>query len=116
MAPEIPDTMHIYVVQSLGPREVREVDLTLPAGATVKDALRQTGWLGADEAAWEGLSVGVWGRKCALEHVLRDRDRVEIYRLLTVDPKVARRERFQRQGARAAGLFNRRRPGGKPGY
>ena len=47
---------------------------------------------------------------------LRDRDRVEIARPLRVDPKLARRERFQRQGSRAAGLFAQRRPGAKPGY
>ena len=47
---------------------------------------------------------------------VRPGDRVEIYRPLKVDPKVARRERFVRQGARATGLFARRRPGGKAGY
>jgi sulfur carrier protein len=47
---------------------------------------------------------------------LRDQDRVEFYRGLRVDPKVARRERFSKQGARASGLFAKRRPGSKPGY
>jgi len=41
---------------------------------------------------------------------------VEIWRPLRVDPKLARRERFGRQGARSAGLFAKRRPGSKPGY
>ena len=40
----------------------------------------------------------------------------EFYRALVVDPKVARRERFQKQGARSAGLFARRRAGAKQGY
>ncbi|MGH8819682.1 MAG: RnfH family protein, partial [Rhodoferax sp.] len=31
-------------------------------------------------------------------------------------PKVARRERFRKQGARTAGLFAKKRPGAKPGY
>jgi hypothetical protein len=39
-----------------------------------------------------------------------------VYRALKVDPKVARRERFARQGARTTGLFARQRPGGKSGY
>ena len=39
---------------------------------------------------------GVWGRKVSLAHVLQDQDRLEVYRALTVDPKVARRERFVR--------------------
>jgi len=33
-----------------------------------------------------------------------------------VDPKVARRERFARQGAKTAGLFAKRRAGAKAGY
>jgi putative ubiquitin-RnfH superfamily antitoxin RatB of RatAB toxin-antitoxin module len=41
---------------------------------------------------------------------------VEIYRPLRVDPKVARRERFVKQGARTAGLFVKKRPGAKAGY
>ena len=60
--------------------------------------------------------AGLWGRSAPLTQALRDGDRVELYRPLTVDPKVARRERFARQGARTTGLFARRRPGGKSGY
>ena len=43
-------------------------------------------------------------------------DRLEVYRPLTVDPKVARRQRFVRQGAKTAGLFAKKRPGAKAGY
>lgn len=52
---------------------------------------------------------GIWGRRAPPGQLLRDGDRVELYRLLTVDPKVARRERFVLQGARTAGLFARER-------
>jgi putative ubiquitin-RnfH superfamily antitoxin RatB of RatAB toxin-antitoxin module len=48
--------------------------------------------------------------------LLKEGDRVEWLRGLRVDPKVARRERFQKQGSRAAGLFASRRPGAKQGY
>jgi putative ubiquitin-RnfH superfamily antitoxin RatB of RatAB toxin-antitoxin module len=48
--------------------------------------------------------------------VLVDGDRLEVYRPLTVDPKVARRQRFVRQGAKTAGLFAKKRPGAKAGY
>jgi putative ubiquitin-RnfH superfamily antitoxin RatB of RatAB toxin-antitoxin module len=44
-----------------------------------------------------------------LEQRVRDGDRIEIYRPLKVDPKVARRERFRKQGSRSAGLFARKR-------
>ncbi|MBW8723026.1 MAG: RnfH family protein, partial [Polaromonas sp.] len=43
-------------------------------------------------------------------------DRLEIYRGLRVDPKVARRERFNRQGVKRAGLFAKTRAGAKAGY
>jgi putative ubiquitin-RnfH superfamily antitoxin RatB of RatAB toxin-antitoxin module len=84
-------------------REVREQQLELPQGSTVSDAIAASG------IASQGLTVGVWGRKAALTQVLRDRDRVELYRPLKVDPKVARRERFRRQGTKVAGLFARKK-------
>ncbi|MBC7601765.1 MAG: RnfH family protein, partial [Ramlibacter sp.] len=46
----------------------------------------------------------------------RDGDRVEVYRVLIVDPKVARRERFRKQGNNNAVLFATRRVGAKAGY
>jgi uncharacterized protein len=71
-------------------------------------ALRTSGadkLIGDGELA--GLPVGIWGRKARLDDVLSDHDRVEIYRPLRIDPKLARRERFRKQGVRAAGLFAR---------
>ncbi len=106
-------SVHVTVVASPGPRKIQEAALELPDGATVADALAATGWPASE---WEGMEPGVWGRKATLSTPLRDQDRVEIYRPLRVDPKVARKERFGRQGARTAGLFSRRRPGSKPGY
>ena len=99
------------------PRRVREVQLQMPLGSTVVAALRQSRLLAAlrDEEV-DRLDLGVWGRKAEVGQLLRDGDRVEIYRPLLVDPKVARRERFTRQGAKSAGLFSSRRPGAKAGY
>jgi len=37
--------------------------------------------------------VGVWNQKRAMDFVLRDGDRVEIYRPLIADPKEVRRQR-----------------------
>jgi len=114
--PDLP-SIRIVVMVSPGPREVREAFLSLPQGSTVLQALQASGLValpGVEEAS--ALHVGVWRRKAALTQVLRDQDRVEVYRPLLVDPKVARRERFARQGARSAGLFAKRRTGAKPGY
>ena len=60
------------------------------------------------------VQVGLWGKKVALKKQLRDRDRLEVLRPLKVDPKVARRERFRKQGSRAAGLFARKSAGPGP--
>ena len=113
-------TLHITVVYSPRPREVHELTLQLPSGSTVVQAVRASGVFDQfpeidlrDHAAF---GIGIWGRKTTASHVLRDSDRIEIYRALKVDPKVARRERFQKQGSRGAGLFAKRRAGAKPGY
>lgn len=104
--------MKVTVCWSPAARVVHERELDLPPAATVGDALAAAG-LGGAVAPGE---VGVWGRRTDLSQALREADRVELYRPLTVDPKVARRERFRKQGARTTGLFAKRRPGGKAGY
>ncbi len=98
------------VTYSPAAREVREWVVLLPVGSTVLDAVRQTTLVqDFPSTDLQSMTMGVWGRRCARTQLLRDNDRVEIYRALTVDPKVARRERFRKQGARAAGLFLRKR-------
>lgn len=110
-------TVQVTVVVCTAPRETREWTLELPAGACVGDALRESG---ADvfckERGLDTTLVGIWGRSTTEGVTLKPLDRVEVYRSLKVDPKVARRERFARQGARTTGLFARQRPGGKSGY
>lgn len=109
--------LRVTVVYAPAPRQVREFALTLPAGSTVRAAIAASGVLGLHpEIDLGARMLGIWGSKVTLGHVLRDQDRIEIWRPLRVDPKHARRERFNAQGARAAGLFARRRPGAKPGY
>ena len=114
--------MQVTLAYSPAPRQVEEIHLDLPQGSTVAQALAASGWLELFPAL-KGLpqgdsetTVGVWGQKAGLNTVLREQDRVEFYRGLKVDPKVARRERFNKQGARGTGLFAKRRPGAKPGY
>lgn len=106
------DALVVSVAYSPAPREVFEWQLALPAGSTVADAVAASPLRAQFPALdLDSLGLGVWGREAAANQTLRDRDRVEVYRPLRVDPKVARRERFQRQGARAAGLFARKREG-----
>jgi len=110
--------LEIELTYSPAPRQIVQRRLRLPGGSTVGDALKAAG-LASPVASAGGQvpwTVGVWGRPAALEQPLCALDRVELWRPLRVDPKLARRERFGQQGARAAGLFAKRRPGAKPGY
>lgn len=109
--------MKIILMHAPAPREVVEEVLEIPEGSTLGEALKRAGWLQRfPEIQSDSLATGIWGRKAGWDKVLREGDRVEVVRGLRVDPKVARRERFQGQGARATGLFAKRRPGSKAGY
>ncbi|MDO9071838.1 MAG: RnfH family protein [Rubrivivax sp.] len=97
-----PADLRIEVAYCPAPGETDLQALALAPGATVADAVRASGVVarhGLDAAA---LHLGVWGKPRPAETTLRDRDRVEIYRLLTVDPKEARRQRYKRHREKAA--------------
>jgi putative ubiquitin-RnfH superfamily antitoxin RatB of RatAB toxin-antitoxin module len=109
--------LQISVVYAPKARVVHEVHLSLKENSTVSQALQASGlWslLSKHEAAH--ATVGIWGSKVLFDQTLRDQDRIEIYRELTVDPKVARRERFVKQGSKGTGLFAKKRPGAAAGY
>lgn len=89
--------IQIEVVFGAGPRQIEMKALSLPLGSCVKDALLSAGLL---VQAQQGLSVGIWGRRTTLDHVLQDRDRVELCRGLIVDPKEARRVRYRANGGK----------------
>ncbi len=94
--------LRVSVVFSPRAGEVDQVELLLPSGATVADALVASGMQTRHPAHdLTALPVGLWGAFCERSDALRDRDRVELYRPLRVDPKEARRRRQQAQrGAR----------------
>ena len=102
---------------ALAPRQVHEERLRVPEGCTLEAAVEASALARQFPSLdWRALHAGVWGRAAEWSRPLCEGDRIELCRPLTVDPKVARRERFQRQGARTAGLFARRREGAKAGY
>jgi putative ubiquitin-RnfH superfamily antitoxin RatB of RatAB toxin-antitoxin module len=72
---------------------VKAVDLNLPPGATLRDALVASGF----EVDLEKQAFGIFGKRTLLDHLLADGDRVEIYRPLAMDPKEARRRRARRR-------------------
>ena len=109
--------LRVTLVYSEAARQTTEINLLLPAASTLQQALQASGLLARYPALdAPDVDVGVWGKVVAVGHILQDLDRVEIYRPLTVDPKVARRTRFKGQGARTTGLFSQKRQGAKAGY
>src|SRR4051812_30353720 len=109
MAEGVP--LKITVVYSPGPRQVHEWQVSLAPGATADQALAASPLHDQfPELNLRQAVIGIWGRKARRDQALHDRDRIEVYRPLQVDPKVARRERFRKQGVRAAGLFATRNP------
>jgi hypothetical protein len=89
--------LDVEVVYALaGRQEVTRV--RLPQGATLRAALEASGVLRRHpEIDLRGRHrTGIYGIEAGPETVLRDGDRVEIYRPLAADPKEARRARAAR--------------------
>ena len=74
-------------------RDVQQmIVLEVAEGTTVEQAIRLSGLMERVPCAAAG-EVGVYGRVVPSDTVLRNGDRVEIYRALVADPKQARRRR-----------------------
>lgn len=99
----VPAALRIEVVYCPHPGRTDLVALTLPAGATLADALAASGLPARHALDPATLRAGIWGKVREAATVLRDRDRVEIYRALVVDPKEARRLRYRRHREGAPG-------------
>jgi len=92
------DTIAVEVACVAGERR-RLVRLSVKRGARVADAIRLSGL--PEELTDTDLArhaVGVFGRRVALDRVLEEGDRVEIYRPLHRTPMEARRIRARRSG------------------
>lgn len=110
-------SIQVTLVCSPAARVVHEDLLSLADDASAQDAVLASRLPASYPSLdWHALQPGVWGRVVTWDSRLKDGDRLELCRDLLVDPKVARRERFARQGARGTGLFAKRRAGAKAGY
>ncbi len=73
--------------------------LNVAPGAVIADALK----LAALQADFHGVdlsnaTVGIFGRVAQRDQPLKDGDRIEIYRPLLEEPKLARRKRVSKSG------------------
>jgi hypothetical protein len=109
-----PAKLHIVVCYATAQQEIMR-ELWMEQGATLGDAVAQSGILqlisnlaGADPAAEMAAEppsypTGIFGKKKPPETLLRDGDRVELYRALFADPKETRRRRAGGKPAAAVG-------------
>lgn len=85
-------TIRVEVVYALPDRQ-RLQALTVPRGSTAREAVERSGLRQEfPEIDPDDNPIGIFGRRCPPDQVLRDGDRVEIYRPLKADPKEVRRE------------------------
>lgn len=85
--------IRIEVVYATPEKQVL-LSLSVPQGSTVAEGIERS----AIRDEFPGMeikpeSAGIFSRKVPFDHVLREGDRIEIYRPLIVDPKEARRQR-----------------------
>ena len=93
-----PPKIAVEIVYALPDRQVLR-RILLPDGSTVEDAIQLSG-LRAAFPEMDTTHVGIHGEPVPLTTVLRDRDRVEIYRPLRADPKEVRRTRAAKKRAK----------------
>ena len=96
-----PAELHIELVWSPAAGDVRQAAFSVAPGTTLGQALE------SQQLAVGALKVGIWGRIRTLDTLLQDRDRIEVYRPLTVDPMEGRRRRYEARGQR---IVSRHRP------
>ncbi len=76
------------------PEEQVIIRLRVPVGSTIAQAIEQSNILTRfSEIDWATIKVGIFSQVCKLDAVLKQNDRVEIYRPLLCDPMQARRDR-----------------------
>ena len=89
--------LEIEVVYGLPGKQVLK-KMNVQNGCTAREAVCQSA---LDEIFSEldlqTAPLGIFGKSVKDETLLRDKDRIEIYRPLLIDPKEARRKRVQNQ-------------------
>jgi uncharacterized protein len=93
------EQLQIYMCYATDQREFTHPMKVAP-GTTIGEAIEQSGVLQAfPDINLATQPVGIYAKKKTLDTVLRERDRVEIYRPLVADPKDSRRRRAAKKDA-----------------
>ena len=89
----MPEEIMVEVAYAL-PEEQVIISIKVPTIFNVQQAIEKSGI----QKKFPSIDlsknkVGIFGKKTTLDHTLNDRDRIEIYRPLILDPKEMRRKR-----------------------
>ena len=89
----MPDEILVEIAYAL-PEEQVIISIKVPSKSDVKQAIEKS----RIQKKFPSIDlsknkVGIFGKKTTLDHVLKNRDRIEIYRPLILDPKEMRRKR-----------------------
>jgi len=99
----VAESIEVEIVYALPDRQ-HTLRVRVPVGCSVEAAIRQSGILAEFPAIDLARSkVGIYGRRIDLHAEVRDGDRIEIYRPLTADPKMVRREHAARTAGTRSG-------------
>lgn len=79
------------------PDTATSLSIEVAEGTTAEQAVLQSGIAEkCPEIDLTNLTLGVWNRTVKSHQVLKEGDRIEIYRPLIADPKAARRQRAEK--------------------
>ncbi|UCH48156.1 MAG: RnfH family protein [Betaproteobacteria bacterium] len=93
-------SFRVEVVYALPDRQTILV-CEVAEGATVRQSVIASGVLKAHpEIDLDSAEFGIWSERVAQDCLVRDGDRVEIYRPLIADPKLVRRKRAREDRSR----------------
>lgn len=93
MEPIVAEMINVEVCYAL-PEKQLLIKVRLPEASTLQQALEASGiLLKHPEIDLKKNKFGVFAKLSKVDSVLRDRDRVEIYRPLIADPKEVRKQR-----------------------
>lgn len=95
------EQLQVYLCYATAQREfIRQMQVD--AGTTIEQAIHASGVLAEfPEIDLAASPVGIYAKKKPLDTVLRERDRIEIYRPLVADPKDSRRRRAAKKETKA---------------
>jgi len=89
----MPNEILIEVAYALPQKQII-IPIKIKAGVTAQEAIKASDIIKKfPEIDLNINQIGIFGKLTQLDHVIRERDRIEIYRPLIADPKEIRRQR-----------------------